>query len=82
MGKINFEEIYKKYEEQQKEKFWQFVKDIGDNVNAKRPFVYWDEIVEIIAEAPFLNDQVKVLLTQELEQKCWIGNFESEGVDQ
>lgn len=62
-------DIIKKMEEDAKNKLWDMALSFGSNVNAKRSFIYWDDVEKVIDRIMFLDTDDKILLKQHLEQK-------------
>ena len=63
------DDILKKMEEDAKNKLWDMVISFGSQVNAKRSFIYWDEVVKVLDNVTYLDTDDKLLLRQDLEQK-------------
>jgi len=66
------DELIKKMEEDAKNKLWDIALSFGSQVNAKRPFIYWDDVEKVLDTITYLDDDDKILIKQDLEQKVYL----------
>lgn len=66
------DELIKKMEEDAKNKLWDIAISFSGNVNAKRPFIYWDDVEKVLDSITYLDDDDKLLVKQNLEQKVYL----------
>lgn len=60
------------YELQQMQNAWRIMKTMVTDVQQKKPFIYYEDLLNVLHNFNYMDEEDKTLLIQRIEQKVWI----------